>query len=55
MPDTFDGYGILAQAEMRGVREKWSGPGERSQEQQQGKEREISTNLGINRKVYIAG
>ena len=25
MPDTFDGYGILAQAEMRGVREgRWS-------------------------------
>ena len=31
MPDTFDGYGILAQAEMRGVRENWSGAVEWSQ------------------------
>ena len=30
MPDTLDGYGILAQAEMRGVR-KVCGAGERSQ------------------------
>ena len=58
MPDTLDGYRILAQAETRGVRKK-QGPGERSQwHQEDGKKRDAYLPLnkpeGFNRGTSLS-